>query len=200
MVGNAKHWKMKRDFQFQFLTSMGLMPEHYLLDIGCGTLRGGIPLIEYLHRGHYFGIDVREQALVEGRKELQEAGLVEKQPTLLLSDDLSQLMIDQEFEYIWAFSVLIHMSDDILDQALRFVRKHLSDRGVFYASANIGARKESRWREFPVVWRTLEFYSDECSRNDLVIDDLGPVKDHGYEPESEEYQRMLRVIRDSPTQ
>ena len=57
---------------------MGLAPEHYLLDIGCGTLRGGIPLIAYLLNGHYFGIEMRADILDEGRTELAEAGLVGK--------------------------------------------------------------------------------------------------------------------------
>lgn len=68
MVGPAHLWKMKRDFQIQFLKTMNLKREHYLLDIGCGTLRGGIPLIAYLQDGHYFGVEVREKALNEGRK------------------------------------------------------------------------------------------------------------------------------------
>ena len=78
LVGPPYLWKMKRDFQIQFLKTMGLKPEHYLLDIGCGTLRGGIPLIKYLQDGHYFGVEVRKEVLDEGRKELREASLEEK--------------------------------------------------------------------------------------------------------------------------
>ena len=63
LVGPAHLWEMKRDFQIQFLKAMGMKPEHYLFDIGCGTLRGGIPLISYLHSGHYFGAEVRAEAL-----------------------------------------------------------------------------------------------------------------------------------------
>ena len=107
MVGPADLWKMKRNFQIQFLKDMGLMPNNYLLDIGCGTLRGGIPLISYLQSGHYFGIEARAEILDEGHKELREAGLIEKHPTLLLSPDISQVMLDRNFDFIWAFSVLI---------------------------------------------------------------------------------------------
>ena len=129
LVGPAGLWKEKRDFQFQFLRERNLQAEHYLLDIGCGTLRGGIPLIDYLQEGHYFGIEVRAETLAEGRKELCEEGLVGKSPTLLLSEDISQLVIDQQFDYMWAFSVLIHMADDILDRTLAFVSRQLTDTG-----------------------------------------------------------------------
>jgi SAM-dependent methyltransferase len=198
MVGPSELWKMKRDFQFQFLKTMGLSPEHYFLDIGCGTLRGGIPLINYLQKGHYYGVEVREEVLEEGRKELREAGLEEKKPILLHSSDFSQLMIDQQFDYAWAFSVLIHMSDDILGQTLDFVSKHLADGGAFYANVNVGERKEGSWQGFPVVWRTLEHYSSECSRSGLVLSDLGVLKDHGHvsNVDAQDNQTMLRISKE----
>src|SRR5215470_4161956 len=78
LVGASHLWKMKRDFQIQFLKTMALQPQHYLLDLGCGTLRGGIPLIGYLDEGHYTGVEVREATLKEARKELRDADLEKK--------------------------------------------------------------------------------------------------------------------------
>ena len=197
MVGPADLWKMKRDFQIQFLKAMNLTPQHYLLDLGCGTLRGGMPIIAYLQDGHYFGVESRAEALDEGRKELREAGQEGKQPTLLLSPDISQLKIDQHFDYIWAFSVLIHMSDDILNDTLEFVAEHLLDKGVSLANVNIGETKEGHWQGFPVVSRTLEFYSHACATNGLAVSDLGPLKDHGHvsNVEAQDRQRMLRITK-----
>jgi cyclopropane fatty-acyl-phospholipid synthase-like methyltransferase len=179
------------------LKTVNLKPEHYLLDIGCGTLRGGIPLINYLQSGHYYGVEVREEALNEGRKELCEAGLEEKNPTLLLSMDFSQLTIKQKFDYIWAFSVLIHMNDEILNDTLDFVSRHLSDDGAFYANVNIGEREEGSWQGFPVVARTFEFYSHACTKYGLSASDIGPLKDHGHVSniESQDSQRMLRITK-----
>ena len=68
LVGPPKLWKLKRDFQINFLKNAGLEPQHYLLDIGCGTLRGGIPLIDYLNVGNYTGIERRRKVLEEGGK------------------------------------------------------------------------------------------------------------------------------------
>ncbi|WP_204102348.1 MULTISPECIES: class I SAM-dependent methyltransferase [Spirulina sp. CCY15215] len=197
MVGPAHLWKMKRDFQIHFLKKENLKPEHYLLDIGCGTLRGGIPLIAYLQNGHYFGVEVREDALDEGRKELNEAGLEEKKPTLLVSSDISKLSIEQKFDYIWAFSVLLHMSDEILNDTLAFVSDHLSNTGAFYANVYIGEWKEGNWLEFPVVARTFEFYSNACTKNYLAMSDLGYLKDYGHisNVKSQDNQRMLKITK-----
>lgn len=197
LVGPAKRWEMKRDFQIQFLKARGLAPEHYFLDIGCGTLRGGIPIIKYLQDHHYVGIDVRAEVLVESQKELHEEGLEEKKPTLLLVTDASQLMLDQRFDYMWAFSVLFHLSDDLLDQNLSFVSKHLSDDGSFYANVNIGENNEGSWQGFPVVWRTIGFYRQQCSKYGLNVTDLGPLKDHGHisSVKRQDNQTMLRISK-----
>ncbi|MGH8603035.1 MAG: class I SAM-dependent methyltransferase, partial [Gammaproteobacteria bacterium] len=144
-VGSPKLWKMKRDFQIRFLEQAGLEPQHHLLDLGCGTLRGGIPIIEYLEKGHYFGVEARQDVLDEGRKELQESKLVDKEPTLIATADISSLNLAQEFDFIWAFSVLIHMEDKILYDALDFARRHLKDDGCFYANANVDDRADGSW-------------------------------------------------------
>ena len=48
LVGRPELWQQKRDFQIAFLREHGLLPAHVLVDLGCGTLRGGIPIIAYL--------------------------------------------------------------------------------------------------------------------------------------------------------
>ena len=195
LVGPASLWEMKRDFQIQFLKSMDMLPEHYLLDIGCGTLRGGVPLITYLYDGHYFGVEARKEALDEGKKELREVDLEGKNPTLLLSPDISKLMVNQKFDYIWAFSVLFHMSDEILNDALNVVSEHLSEKGVFYANVNIGEKKDGNWQGFPVVTRTFAFYSQRCAKYGLSVSDIGSLLDHGHDSgdESQDSQRMLKI-------
>lgn len=198
LVGPAGAWKMKRDFQIRFLKEMQLRPEHYLLDIGCGTLRGGIPIIDYLLDGHYFGIESRAHALDEGGKELTESGLEEKNPTLLLCPDISLLTIDRKFDYIWAFSVLMHMTDKILDDTLDFVSNHLSEDGIVYANVKVhDTGTERHWQGFPVVARPVESYRHVCARHGLVVSDLGPLKDHGHvlNVEFQDNQGMLRITK-----
>jgi cyclopropane fatty-acyl-phospholipid synthase-like methyltransferase len=197
LVGPADLWEQKRNFQISFLQRMGLRPGHLLLDLGCGTLRGGIPVIALLEAGHYYGLDARAEVLHEAEQELRDYRLENKSPTLLHSPDLSQLRIGCKFDFIWAFSVLIHLSDEILNDALGLVNDQLSRDGVFYANVNIGERNSGAfWREFPVVQRSLEFYSQSGLNNGLSVEDLGPLADFGHGPEmASGFQTDRRMLK-----
>jgi len=200
LVGPSELWQMKREFQFKFLINHGLLPKHYLLDIGCGTLRGGIPLIDYLEKSHYFGIESRNKVLLEARKELKEAALEAKEPHLMYVPSISNFKCSQKFEFIWAFSVLIHMNDYILQETLNFISEHLSDNGVFYTNVNIGnSTIEGEWQEFPVVWRTFNFYESMCENSNLKVTNLGAIKNFGHisNIESQDSQQMLQIVSKS---
>ena len=198
MVGPPDLWEMKRRFQFAFLKGAGLRPHHRLLDLGCGTLRGGIPLIEYLAVGHYTGVDVRPTVLQEGRRELEEAGLVGRAPRLVCCEDLRDFDDGRRFDVIWAFAVLIHMSDPVLDAALAAVARHIESSGVFYATVHIGERSERNWQGFPIVTRSIPFYEQAASRHGLSLCDIGSLNSLGHvhprlSAERQACQRMLRI-------
>ena len=180
LVGPPKLWKMKQQFQIDFLKKMGLTPTHAFLDIGCGTLRGGIPLIDYLDEGNYTGIDVREENIKEALNELKEEGLGNKKPTILSFDSFVDLHLHQKFDVMFAFSVLIHMADHISASCLEFVAKNLASDGVFYANVNFGEREDGVWRGFPIVFRTLDFYQKMAAENGMKIDVLGTLEELGH--------------------
>lgn len=175
LVGPPDQWAVQRRVQFEFLTSHGLRPEHRLLDIGCGTLRGGIPLIEYLETGHYTGVEARAAVLKEGRKELAAAGLEHKQPLLIHAADPAQIELYAPFDVAWAFMVLIHMTDEIVEAYLRFVSQRMAESGEFYANVALGDRVHGEWQGFPVLSRPREFYERSASSHGLSVNELGTL-------------------------
>jgi cyclopropane fatty-acyl-phospholipid synthase-like methyltransferase len=184
---------LKRDFQTAFLRQRGLLPEHYLLDIGCGTLRGGIPVIAYLAPEHYFGLDSRAEVIDEAFKELETAKLEAKRPALLATRSLSSVRLPHRMDVIWAFSVLIHMDDAALGDCFELVASVMRDSGAFYANVNVGPRGElGRWEEFPVVVRPLEDYAARASEAGLRTADLGTLLENGHPNGLGDSQRMLR--------
>lgn len=198
LVGPAKLWEMKRDFQIRFLRRMGLRPGHTVLDIGCGTLRGGLPIIEFLEVGDYCGLERRAKVLEEGRRELEEAGLAAKEPQLVAVDDLTGLELGRRFDFVWAFSVLIHMSDEVVDECLVLVERHLADEGAFYANVKLGgSRKDGSWQGFPLVERPLGFYRERAVQHALTLEEIGTLRDLGHVSgdDPQDAQVMLRFSR-----
>lgn len=197
LVGPGELWQEKRQFQIDFLKSHGLQPQHRFLDVGCGTLRGGIPVIAYLEPAHYVGLEVREHVLDEAWKELAEHHLTDKQPSLLLSHDFATLQCDMQFDFAWAFSVLIHMSDEIAANCLGFVSRHLDAGGVFFANVHIGERRDAAGgRGFPVVTRPLDFYQQLSADAGLALADLGTLESLGHRMgRTGDHHHMLRLTR-----
>jgi len=194
LVGPSQLWKMKREFQLSFLKQAGLLPHHYLLDIGCGTLRGGIPLIKYLEAGHYYGMEERKIALKEAISELREEGITDKNPVLIHSGDFKKTKIGRKFDIIWAFSVLIHLTDDLLSECLIFVSRHLKKNGVFYANINQGEGSYGQWQGYPVVRHSLEFYQEQAKKAGLTTKTLGTLLTLGHNSgvENQDEQIMLK--------
>jgi len=182
LVGPPRMWKVQRRFQFEFLTAHGLSPESRLLDIGCGTLRGGIPLIEYLQPGGYVGVEARAEALVQARKELSGAGLEGKRPTLICAEDPAQVSLRERVDVAWAFSVLFHMRDEIVDACFGLVARELADDGVFYANVGLSEQREQQgeWLGFPVIARPRAFYEDLAAAHGLSTQALGTLDTLGH--------------------
>lgn len=180
LVGPPGAWESTRDFQYQFLLDHGLLPYHLILDIGCGPLRGGIPLIRYLNKGGYTGIDIRPKVIREASKEISRNNLSEKNPQLFLSDTFGEKELpDSHYDYIWLFQVLYHLEDSLAEACFKQVARCLKPQGFCYANVNC-IFESSRWEEFPYVRKNLSFYESLAQKNDLSIHFLGQLKDYDY--------------------
>ena len=179
-VGAPHLWRMQRAFQIDFLQRMGLDRQHHLLDLGCGTLRGGLPLIGFLSAGNYTGIDVRAEIIEEALRELEEAGLEQRYPRIGHVDSLAGLDLRASYDYVWAFSVLMHLEDPDLEIALSFAARHLAARGTFYANVHLGDGRLGTWAGFPVVARPLDWYATRAHEVGLDVESLGRLSAHGH--------------------
>ncbi|WP_055445303.1 class I SAM-dependent methyltransferase [Lacinutrix himadriensis] len=197
LVGAPNVWKYTREFQFQFLIDQGLQKNDTLMDIGCGTLRGGIPMIQYLNSRNYYGIDVRAEVLNEGRKEVKDAKLENKNPNLISFNHFSDLAIETKFNVMFAFSVLIHLEDKIAESCFQFVSESLVVGGVFYANVNIADFQDGQWVEFPVVFRSQEFYNNLAVKNGLELEVMGDLLGlgHSTNKNSDKQQIMLKFTK-----
>lgn len=123
--------------QINFLKTQGLRPEHTLLDIGCGCLRGGVHFIEYLLPGNYYGVDSNPSLLRAGRDiELNARGLLDKLPesNLLASDTFEFERLGGPFDFAWAQSLFTHLPANVIRLCLHQLKKVLGQDAKFYAT------------------------------------------------------------------
>ncbi len=95
---------------FEYLLRKGLKPHHVCIDYGCGSLRIGQHLIDYLETGNYYGLDVTEHFFNIGRKLLPEKLLDNKRPNLhLIEENILRRIIHRNPDYLFSCGVLLHV-------------------------------------------------------------------------------------------
>jgi SAM-dependent methyltransferase len=195
MMGFRGQFDEHRRFQITFLKKWGLVPSHRLLEIGCGPLTAGIPIIDYLEQGNYVGTDVRSSVLDSAWQEVGKAGMSVKNPRLISSPSFASVELgDQQFDFILSFSVLFHLSDDILASYFDTVCKRLRLGGVCFANVNV-LSESSRWLEFPFIKRTIENYREVASKYGLEATSLGEIGDLGFRLSGAERHNQMLSFR-----
>lgn len=116
----------------EFLKREGLRPEHRVLDVGCGALSQGKPLIEYLDSGNYTGLDPNGWLIEAALHKFPE--LMGKFPSFSYDNEFTA---NGEYDFVVAHSVLSHVASWQMDQALANIRKQVTDEAVFLASLRL---------------------------------------------------------------
>ena len=195
-MGFRGQWDEHQRFQISFLKDQGLDPSHKFLEIGCGPLTGGIPVIAYLRPNNYFGIDIRSSVLNLSWCEVGIAGLSDKNPRLICSSSFgSDELSDEQFHFVLSFSVLYHLSNELLQTYFAQVARRLEPTGVCFAQVNTHLT-DSTWLQFPFVRRTVAEYGAMASAAGLKTRSLGTVESLGFRLAGEErLNEMLAFSR-----
>lgn len=128
-------WEEVGKLQFDFVAAEGLRSSDAFLDVGCGSLRGGVHFVAFLDEGHYYGVDKSEEILAAGREiELPRAGLVDKRPTLVKMEDFGFERLGRAFDVGMAHSVFTHMPLNDIVRCLMNVERVMAPGGRFYAT------------------------------------------------------------------
>ncbi len=142
------------DLISEFLVEEGLRPEHKLLDVGCGALSQGVPLINYLDTGNYVGLDPNGWLIEAALQE--KPRLLGKEPSW--SHDTEFRASGGPFDYVVAHSVLSHVAHWQLEQALLNIRGLVAEGAIWLASLRLDQYDlyARQWRYPDVSYFRLE--------------------------------------------
>src|SRR4029079_8095534 len=108
-VGTPENYDLSSALQFSLLTSLGLREQHSLLDIGCGSLRGGRLALMYLLPEHYYGIEPEQWLIKEGiQKEIGQDLIDLKRPSFNNDSNFTLSVFQRNFDYLIAQSIFSH--------------------------------------------------------------------------------------------
>jgi len=190
-MGFRGQWEEHRRFQFHFLKSIGLAKDSRLFEVGCGPLTLGLPAIEFLDPNRYTGIDVRAEVLDLAWSQIGKSRLASKNPRLLHSTSFGAAELgDGRFDFIWAFSVVFHLTDELVDAFFAQVSRCLAPGGVCCVNINVEL-DESMWLQFPFVRRGVDFYRSVADRNGMTLTELGTLASLGFRLQSSEKNNVL---------
>lgn len=125
-------WVEVGKFQFDFLTSHGLRPNHRFLDIGCGNLRLGAQLIPYLDAEMYVGIEISPRVLSAALDVIRSSQLQQKLPYVFLVSETDYCFLpENHFDAVHAHSVFSHLPIDEVEKVMRQAFRVLKPGGWF---------------------------------------------------------------------
>lgn len=179
-MGFRGQWDEHRRFQIEMLKHQGLQPFHRFLEIGCGPLTAGIPIIQYLETSRYTGVDIRSSVLDMSWREVGKGGLSAKNPRLICSASFASSELGEEqFDFVYSFSVLYHLTDDLLNDYFETVSKRLNSSGICLANVNTHIPGD-KWLQFPFKMRSVEAYATAAANFGLKTTSLGTLQDNGF--------------------
>lgn len=118
-----------------FLISKGLTEDSICVDYGCGGLRHGIPLINFLTDGNYYGLDVTDifyqLAIKEHGSMIQKA----KHTFLVISAENLSRIRRLKPDYIISFAVMCHIPPFELNEYVKNLLSIMSKHTKCYVTA-----------------------------------------------------------------
>jgi cyclopropane fatty-acyl-phospholipid synthase-like methyltransferase len=136
-VGNpGQRAEIVGELQLELLKQNGCREDSQVLEIGCGCLIAGLPIMRFLRADRYVGIDPNSWLIDAARREIDGAEelIGAKRAVFLHNDDFDASSTGRKFDFVISHSILSHAAAWQLPQFLSNTAKVLTPEGVIVAS------------------------------------------------------------------
>ncbi len=137
-------FELFQEWQLKILKKHELQPHHHVLDIGCGILRLGMPLIEFLDADHYCGVDAVKEYVDLGKVYMDKVIKTSKGYQLLVDHQFSFYKFGCTFDFAMAQSVFTHLSFSQIEQCLKELKRVMKPKGKFLFTILLSRDKEKQ--------------------------------------------------------
>jgi hypothetical protein len=144
----------------------GLTQDMKFIDIGCGALRSGVKIIDYLDPFNYYGIDVNTSILHAGyNNELLNYGVTDKvtEDNFSITDNFELEQFYTQFDMGLAQSLFTHLPINHLHYCLIKIAPFFKSGGKFFATFWFCDEEDD-------ITRTKKFQSDVTVYTNLIYD------------------------------
>lgn len=183
---------------FERLVKCGLKPTDTCVDYGCGTLRIGVHTIRYLGRGKYWGLDIADWVLTDGRDLIGPQLFAEKQPQLrVISRESVEEVAASRPDFVFSAKVLQHVHPAELPEYFENIMTLIGSTGQ--------AVIDSKWRDDRTVQYRINSWAHAMPAIQAIVAELGgridvtsngerllPLEGAGYASRG-----IIRVVRKS---
>ena len=158
-----------------------MLPHHKILDIGCGSLRGGRFIIKYLNSECYYGLEKEAKLVAAAIEHTVPDDELDLDDFILIQNGEFDLAGCPNFDFMLAHSVFNHCNQETIHQCFRKVLPYLKYTGNFFAtyipSANnkihMGGKHKWRTNEFGNCTYPFSFYQEIAKEYNLKVEDIG---------------------------
>ena len=140
-VAMGSDWDTLGPWASEWLRGQGLRPEHFVLDVGCGSLPVAAELLPFMQPGHYWGFDVNRELYDAGvMLELVRVGVEASRGHFIVNTTFDLSECPHQFHWAIAHSLVDRLEPQQVGACIAGVLKKLAPGGQFVlATGRAGA-------------------------------------------------------------
>jgi ABC-type polysaccharide/polyol phosphate transport system ATPase subunit len=128
-------WTEEGAWVFDFLRRQGLRPEHYVLDVGCGSLSAASRLLPFMQPSHYWGYERNIELYIAGSQiELPRVGVRAELGHFIVNDDFDLTEVPPVIDLAIASSLFRRLPLNSVARCIAGVVNRLAPDGRFFAT------------------------------------------------------------------